>query len=149
MIAASIPDGDTLVKLLLAYGANVDAKISKQHVETVRLLLGHKASARIRDRRQQLPLHRAAAVGSAPLVNTLLDAGSPINAQDVDGFTALHHAVAEGHGDAAVMLLKRGADSGAKDREGKLPIEMAPDRKVKIKRRFPQFGQIITHIDRY
>lgn len=86
----------------------------------------------MRDRRRQLSLHRAAAVGSSPLVNLLLDAGSPVNAQDVDGATPLHHAVAEGHGDAAVTLLKRGADSGVKDREGKLAIELAPDRKVRL-----------------
>lgn len=56
------------------------------------------ASARVRDKRGQYPLHRAAAVGSVPMVNLLLKHKSPLNATDSAGYTALHHAVAEGHG---------------------------------------------------
>lgn len=61
-----------------------------------------------------------------------MDNNSPINASDMDGLTALHHAIAEGHGDTAVLLLKRGAESDKKDSEGKLPIELAPDKKVRF-----------------
>lgn len=56
------------------------------------------ASARVRDKRGQYALHRAAAVGSVPMVNLLVQNKSPLNATDTDGWTALHHAVAEGHG---------------------------------------------------
>ena len=106
--------------------------MSQQRVDTVRLLLGapHGASPRVRDSRQQLALHRAAAVGSVPLITLLADAGSPLNATDVDGMTPLHHAIAEGWGDAAVALLRRGANSGTADKEDRLAIELAPDRKV-------------------
>ena len=106
--------------------------MSKQNVALARLLLDppYGASARTRDRRQQLPLHRAAAVGSSPLINMLLDHRSPIDVTDADGSTPLHHAIAEGHGDAATTLLRRGADSGVKDRDGRLAIECAPDSKV-------------------
>jgi 26S proteasome non-ATPase regulatory subunit 10 len=143
MIACSIKDGDAIVSLLLSRGANVNAKngsgttalhfcVSKQNVGLCRLLLGapHKASARIKDKRGQLPIHRAAAVGNSPLINLLLDHQSPINAQDIDGCTPFHHAVAEGHGDAAVTLLKRGAETDIKDKGGLLAIETAPDKKV-------------------
>ena len=73
---------------------------SKSNVEVARMLFDHKppASARVRDKRGQYPLHRAAAVGSVPLVNLLLKNKSPLNATDNAGYTALHHAVAEGHG---------------------------------------------------
>lgn len=71
---------------------------SKKNLDTARLLIENKASTRVRDRRGQYPIHRAAAVGSAPMVNLLLRNLSPLNPTDVEGFTPLHHAVAEGHG---------------------------------------------------
>jgi ankyrin repeat protein len=52
----------------------------------------------VRDKRGQYPLHRAAAVGSVPMLNLLIKHRSPINATDSAGQTALHHAIAEGHG---------------------------------------------------
>jgi 26S proteasome non-ATPase regulatory subunit 10 len=89
-----------------------------------------KASARISDTRQQLPLHRAAAVGNVPMVKLLLEHNSPLNASDRNGLTALHHAIAEGHGDVALELLRSGAESDKRDAEGNLPIKLAPDMKV-------------------
>lgn len=64
------------------------------------------------------------------MVKLLLDNLSPLNAQDRSGLTPLHHAVAEGHGDVAVELLKRGAESGLLDKEGNLALKLAPDQKV-------------------
>ena len=64
---------------------------SKNNLETARTLISHKASARVKDKRSQLPLHRAAAIGSVPMVNILLENKSPLNATDVSGLTALHH----------------------------------------------------------
>lgn len=73
---------------------------SKNNLEVARKLLDNKppASARVKDKRGQYPLHRAAAVGSVAMVNLLLQNRSPLNATDNAGYTALHHAVAEGHG---------------------------------------------------
>jgi len=79
---------------------------SKSNLDLARkLLLDQKppASARVRDKRGQYPLHRAAAVGSVPMINLLLQARSPLNATDNAGYTALHHAVAEGHGESSLM----------------------------------------------
>lgn len=75
---------------------------------------------------------RAAAVGNVPIVKLLLNEGkSPVNATDVDGCTALHHAIAEGQGDTAVELLKAGAETNKRDGNGKLAIDLAPDAKVR------------------
>lgn len=73
---------------------------SKSNLEVARLLIESKppASARVRDKRGQYALHRAAAAGSVPMVNLLIKNKSPLNATDSSGYTALHHAVAEGHG---------------------------------------------------
>ena len=61
-----------------------------------------------------------------PMVNLLLKARSPLNATDSAGYTALHHAVAEGHGDTAVALLKAGAETDRKDNDGFLALQLAP-----------------------
>jgi 26S proteasome non-ATPase regulatory subunit 10 len=73
---------------------------SKNNIEVARLLCEAKpaASARVRDKRGQYPLHRAAAIGSVPMINLLLRNKSPLDATDSAGYTALHHAVAEGNG---------------------------------------------------
>ena len=142
MMAASLKDGDALVDMLLAKGADPNEKTnngqtalhfsaSKSNLDTARKLLAHKASARVKDKRGQLALHRAAAIGNVPIVKLLLDSKSPVNATDIDGSSALHHAIAEGHGDTALVLLKAGADADKKDGNGALAIDLAPDAKVR------------------
>ncbi|KAI5369599.1 putative ankyrin repeat-containing domain superfamily [Septoria linicola] len=142
MMAASLKDGDEMVDCLLNKGADADVKnnngqtalffaASKSNLDTARKLIAQKASARVKDKRDQLPLHRAAAVGNVPIVKLLLANRSPVDATDIDGSTALHHAIAEGHGQTAVELLKAGADSSKKDRDGQLAIKLAPDKTVK------------------
>ncbi|KAJ5107413.1 hypothetical protein N7456_004088 [Penicillium angulare] len=145
MIAASLKDsaGDPIIDLLLRKEADVSVKSnsgqnslhfasSKANISTVRTLLSNKCSARVKDIRGQLPLHRAAAVGSVPILKALLEEGkSPINATDGDGLTALHHAVSEGHGDAAIFLLKSGAEADKRDNDGRLAVDLVPDDKVR------------------
>jgi 26S proteasome non-ATPase regulatory subunit 10 len=40
-------------------------------------------------------------------------------------------AISEGHGDAALALLKAGADPKKEDREGVKPLKLAPDAKIR------------------
>ncbi|GAB1196339.1 hypothetical protein APSETT444_005608 [Aspergillus pseudonomiae] len=141
MIAASLKnaEGDPIIDLLLKKGADVNVTsnsgqnalhfaTSKASLSTVRTLIANKCSARVKDKRGQLALHRAAAIGSSPIIKVLLQDGkSPVNAADVDGLTALHHAISEGHGEAAITLLKAGAETDKKDANGTLAIDMAPD----------------------
>ncbi|KAL1891636.1 putative ankyrin-repeat protein [Sporothrix stenoceras] len=143
MIAASVKDSEPLVDLLLNRGASVDEKnnngqtvlhfvASKSNLDLAKKLLevSPPASARVRDKRGQYAIHRAAAVGSSPIVTLLLKHRSPLNATDNEGQTALHHAVAEGHGDTAIVLLKAGAETDKKDQSGFLALDLAPDREV-------------------
>jgi len=106
---------------------------SKNNLDVARKLFERKppASARVRDKRGQYALHRAAAAGSVPMVNLLLKNKSPLNATDSAGYTALHHAVAEGHGDTAVALLKAGAETDKKDVDGYAALDLAPDKEVR------------------
>ena len=81
------------------------------------------------------------------MVNLLMEKSSPLNATDIAGFTPLHHgkwlyrvcyrtfpnlmiAISEGHGDAAMALLKAGAEFDKRDVDGHLALELAPDAKV-------------------
>ncbi|KAF5858663.1 hypothetical protein ETB97_003924 [Aspergillus alliaceus] len=150
MIAASLKDaeGDPIIDLLLKKGADVTVQsnsgqvrltlnalhfaTSKANLSTVRTLIANKCSARVKDKRGQLALHRAAAIGSTPIIKVLLQEGkSPVNATDIDSLTALHHAISEGHGDAAITLLKAGAEADKRDVNGVLAIDMAPDASVR------------------
>jgi 26S proteasome non-ATPase regulatory subunit 10 len=91
------------------------------------------------------------------MMKLLLDNKSPLDATDIDGMTALHHgmwtfglhkarrdlferrgnradrkttAISEGHGDAALFLLKAGIDHTKLDRDGNVALKLAPDVKV-------------------
>lgn len=144
MIACSLPneDGVECVKLLLSKDADPNIKTnsgqtalhfatSKQNLDICRILLNHKATARTKDKRGQLSSHRAAAVGNVPILKLLLKEGkSPLDSTDIDGMTALHHAISEGHGDTAIELIKAGADVTKRDIEDRLAIELAPDSMV-------------------
>ena len=89
---------------------------SKNNLDVARRLLDAKppASTRAKDKRGQYAIHRAAAVGSTPMVELLLKNKSPINATDVAGQTPLHHAVAEGHGKFlfAEIWVRQGSELG-------------------------------------
>jgi 26S proteasome non-ATPase regulatory subunit 10 len=143
MMAASRKEADEIIALLITKDADVNAKnnngqtalhfaASKNNLDVARTLLAHKATARVKDKRGQLALHRAAAGGSAPMIKLLLGEGkSPLNATDMDGMTALHHAISEGHGDAALLLLTSGAEFDKEAGDGSLPLDLAPDAKTR------------------
>lgn len=104
--------------------------VSKNLYETTLFLLKHGASARIRDRKGQYPLFRAASIGSIKLVDLLVKEGkSQLNAKDAFNWTAMHHALAEGHGDVAVELVKLGADPNVEG-DGQTPVQVSVDQKV-------------------
>ncbi|KZZ94811.1 Ankyrin repeat-containing domain protein [Moelleriella libera RCEF 2490] len=142
MISASVPEGEDVLSILLHKGAHVNETntsgqtalhfvASKKNLDVARILLesAHPpASTRVRDRRGQYPIHRAAAVGSVPMVRLLLQCRSPLNAADNEGYTPLHHAVAEGH---AIALLKEGADFTLKTAEEVVALDLAPDSKCR------------------
>ncbi|KAI9864921.1 MAG: hypothetical protein M1813_002692 [Trichoglossum hirsutum] len=65
------------------------------------------------------------------MVKLFIENRSPLNAVDISGLTPLHHAISEGHGDTALLLLKAGAETDIRDREGQLAIDLAPDSKIR------------------
>jgi ankyrin repeat protein len=85
------PNAAKTARLLIAAGADVNARFAGAHSET--------------------PLHWAASSGDVEVLDALLDAGSDLEADGsvIDGGTALADAVAFGQWKAARRLLERGA----------------------------------------
>lgn len=91
------PSGPETVRVLVAAGADVDARFHGAHTET--------------------PLHWAASNDDVPLLDALLDAGADIDAPGavIAGGTPLADARAFGQWAAAARLVERGARVDADD----------------------------------
>ena len=64
------------------------------------------------------PLKIASVRGNVVLVKALLNAGAEVNMENEDQYTALHHAVSQGHVEIVEVLLVNGANPKLKDRYG-------------------------------
>lgn len=106
--------------------------VAKKHINVCKFLLDHGASVRSKDKKLQLPIHRAAAVGSLALVDLLCGANSPVNSVDFQGWSPLFHALAEGNADVAVLLVNKFyADDQLTDPNGYKPVDVALNEQVK------------------
>src|SRR5436190_5198657 len=72
-----------------------------------------------------VPLADAAERGDLAAVRSLIGQGSDVNATRVDRTTALHAAVHADHLEIADLLLRAGANAGARDRYGVTPLFLA------------------------
>jgi uncharacterized protein len=72
-----------------------------------------------------VPLADAAERGDLAAVRSLIGQGSDVNATRVDGTAALHAAVHADHIEIADLLLRAGANAGARDRYGVTPLFLA------------------------
>lgn len=98
--AATLGCHQELVRLLLKWGANVNAK------DTGRLIAWLDPTT---------ALHQASQNGNQAIVQMLLNKGADIKAKSPTGATALHMAASEGHHAVVQLLLRWGADVNAKD----------------------------------
>ena len=72
------------------------------------------------------PLHLASRQGNTEVIETLLEAGSDVNAFTATGVTALHLAAGAGDPNAVAALLFRGGDVDVLDRHsGRTPLMFA------------------------
>lgn len=113
---------EKVVKLLLDAGAWTHQRpyhnpiirdaIRNNHYDIARLLL-ETAPANFLETQRTTPLHRAVEFSphaDIALVKLVLDKGTPIDAADCSGKTALHLAAKYGYLDVVELLLERGAD---------------------------------------
>ena len=123
-----------VVELLLAHGANVNAKELEHgisslqyaamngHVGVMEVLLGHGADVSAKDNHGTTALEWAAMRGQKDAVNLLLSRGADVN---TPGLSALHTAAGNGHKDVVELLLAHGANVNAKDKRGRTPLDLA------------------------
>lgn len=105
LVIAVVADYEEGVRLLLAHGAAVDARVGTG-VEMTALVF-------------------AADFGYTRILALLLQHGADVNAAGTDGFTALHLAAREGYEDMVETLLKRGADVNRKGAGDFTPLDFA------------------------
>jgi ankyrin repeat protein len=65
-----------------------------------------------------IPLHKAASIGSVDMVNLLIESGANINAQNILGETPLMLAIVKNYEDVIYTLLKNGAKIDIKNNIG-------------------------------
>jgi uncharacterized protein len=70
----------------------------------------------------RIPLHHASADGDLEVLVRLLESGSSIDAQDDNGWTALHFAAQDRHSKLVDELLKRGANPNLVNSHGNSPL---------------------------
>ena len=102
-LAVALGD-ETMVRALLASGADVNAKCDQQ------MLAG------------QTPLHIAAGRNNTTIMRLLLDKGARVNVKDAMGATPLHESASHGSKDAAALLLKSGAAVEARQNDGQTAL---------------------------
>ncbi|PZC75020.1 hypothetical protein B5X24_HaOG206845 [Helicoverpa armigera] len=124
------------VKVLIAYGADVNAGLSERsplHYAVlsdapivVKELLAAGACPDTPQVFTETPLHVAASLGSASCTKLLLDAGADVRAALGAGrATALHLAAEDGHAECARLLLEHGARIDLPNLRGQTPLHLA------------------------
>jgi ankyrin repeat protein len=90
-------------------------------------------------RNGRLALNWAAWYNHVPAIEALLELGAPLEAENITGYSALHHAAESGSFEGAVALLAAGADPNHANGEGRIPSWTARNRGN------PEIGELIEN----
>ncbi len=129
-LAARDPRGKEVTELLLAKGADVNARrvlgwtplhdaADSGSKDVAELLLAKGADVNARDENGTTPLDISAEWGKRDVAELLLAKGADVNARDKNEGTPLYYAASENRKDVAVLLLAHGADVNARDHNSK------------------------------
>ncbi|KAF4953661.1 hypothetical protein FSARC_12346 [Fusarium sarcochroum] len=128
---ACLNGNKTIVELLLDEGADIEARQDnkatpldeacwKGHIDVVNLLITRGADVLVKDIDGWSPLCSASRYGHQEVVQLLLEKDkSNINHKEMlNGLTALHAAIDNGHESVASSLIERGATLSIRDNDG-------------------------------
>lgn len=104
-----------IVRYLLAHGANVNAKAFFGQTPLTEAILGSVFNYGSKGNRDET-------------IQTLLLSGADVNLQGIYSWTPLMTAVFRGDADLVRLLISKGADISAKDKEGKTALDYAQER---------------------
>ncbi|GAB0093555.1 protein fem-1 homolog A [Sergentomyia squamirostris] len=132
--SASVSGNLAVVKLLIRYGANINALSDTgstpvrsacymTHVEIVQYLVEHGADITKGNYNGGTCLINS--VQSVALCMYLISKGADVNARDIQDKTALHYAIQEHRLETTKLLLEHGADPFAKSRYGDDSLQLA------------------------
>jgi ankyrin repeat protein len=127
----------------------LSAAVSKRHTGLVNFLLDHGADVTQADDTGSTPLMTAATTHDYDMVMEILRRHPDVNAQELDGFTALMYACTIGAvpPDLRIVkaLLDAGADPRLKDREGRTALTIAKYsyRATEVPDKKPKYAEIV------
>lgn len=134
----------TIVKLLISYGANLNAHfprgyetalhlaVENNNYNLVKLLLDNNANVNIRNSRGETPLHVAcinSVCNRTKIVYELINHGANLEARDKDGLTPLMYAARANNGKYVNALMLNKAYAYAQDNEGNTALHYAAQKK--------------------
>ena len=97
-------------------------------MEMVKLLIANGADVNAKANNDWTPLYR---VVSKEMANLLIEKGADVNAKDSSGETPLHVAINHGAKAVVEVLITKGANVNAKNNQGETPLEFAVDQDAK------------------
>ncbi|XP_043944651.1 ankyrin repeat, SAM and basic leucine zipper domain-containing protein 1 isoform X1 [Protopterus annectens] len=139
MYAANVANFE-LMRVLLDRGANASfskdkysvlmaacnaRSVEEKIVKCVELLLSRNVNPNVSNSVLMTPLMLAAKEGYTQVITLLVAHGAEVNAQDINGYTALTWAVYCEQKSAILKLIEFGADKTLETKDGKTPAEIA------------------------
>lgn len=92
----------------------------------------------VRNEQGLTPLLLAASIGNIKALHYLLDKGCDINASDIEGNTALHHAVKQKHHQIISILIQKGINQAIENTYNQTALKLAES----LIEKFPEFTSI-------
>ncbi len=117
----SVPSSDAMIDLIPLFEAAGRGKLSVAQRKLERGANVNETDSFF----GETPLHRAAKVGDAAMIQLLLNHGADVSAQTQYGDTPLHFAITGRNPDVIKLLLTHGANPSAKDVFGRTPAQCA------------------------